>query len=102
MSNPTYITAVFIRIDYPEIQPEKPVDHHTETIQGYTVMPPALEVIEHASTETHTSGMVTMTFLTGDFKKRGWVSIPVKAGFLFTQTKGKRDFLNPGWSSSLS
>ena len=102
MNNSIYITSVFSRMDAPEIQPEKLVDTHAETIRNGIIIPPALEVIEHASAETHSNGMVELIFISQDCNEVGYVSIPVKAGFLFTWTKGNGDFFKPAWSASLS
>lgn len=102
MSNSTYITTVFSRLDLPEALLESLAKHRNEIKPSQVIIPDILETIEHHSSETYTTGNVEVIFVSDDLEDFGYINVPVITPFLFTCTKGSKDDFYVDWATSLS
>jgi len=102
MSNSTYITTVFSKLDLPESLLESLARHRSEIKPSAVVIPNILETIDHSSSETYTTGNVEVIFVSDDLEDFGYINVPVITPFLFTCTKGSKDEFYVDWSTSLS
>jgi len=102
MENSTYITTVFSKLDLPETLLESLARYRSDIKPSQVVIPDILETIDHNSTETYTTGIVEVIFVSDDLEDFGYINVPVITPFLFTCTRGSKDEFYVDWSTSLS
>jgi len=102
MENSTYITTVFSKLDLPETLLESLARYRSDIKPSQVVIPDILETIDHNSTETYTTGIVEVIFVSDDLEDFGYTNVPVITPFLFTCTRGSKDEFYVDWSTSLS
>jgi hypothetical protein len=102
MENAGYITTVFSKLDLPETLLESLAKHRNENRPTQVIIPDVLETIDHNSSETYTTGVVEVIFVSDDLEDFGYINVPVITPFLFTCTKGSEEEFDVEWATSLS
>ena len=102
MENAGYITTVFSKLDLPETLLESLARHRSVVKPSQVVIPDILETIDHSSSETYTTGVVEVIFVSDDLEDFGYINVPVITPFLFTCTKGSEEEFDVDWATSLS
>ena len=102
MDNYGYITTVFSKLDLPETLLESLAKYRNTTRKSQVIIPDVLETIDHNSSETYTTGVVEVIFVSDDLEDFGYINVPVITPFLFTCTKGSEGEFDVDWATSLS
>jgi len=102
MDNSGYITTVFSKLDLPETLLESLAKFRSAAGRSKVIIPNVLETIEHNSSETYTTGVVEVIFVSDDLEDFGYINVPVITPFLFTCTKGSEEEFDVDWATSLS
>src|SRR5262245_3522694 len=97
-----YITTVFSKLDLPETLLESLAKNRRPAKRPQVIIPDVLETIDHNSSETYTTGVVEVIFVSDDLQDFGYINVPVITPFLFTCTKGSEDKFDVDWATSLS
>lgn len=101
-NNPTYITTVFSKLDFPEMLLEKLANRKDPIKSSEVLIPDVLETVDHHSSETYTTGNVEVIFVSDDLEDFGYINVPVITPFVFTCTKGSKNEFFIDWCTSLS